>query len=99
MLDRALIVSPSLALFGLRARCAIAAERPDVLLESIWSFGHLTYLTTAGLEARQRAAARSSLEGLLRMLDSPEVTARADPRRLKEVRDALQTYLGRLGSA
>jgi hypothetical protein len=33
------------------------------------------------------------------MLDSTEVTARADPRRLNEVRDALQTYLGRLGSA
>lgn len=98
LIDRALVVSPTLALFGLRARCAIAAERPDVLLESIWSFGHLTWLTTAGLESRQRAAARSNIEGLIRLLDGSDVTSRADPRRLKEVREALRSYLTRLGS-
>jgi hypothetical protein len=98
LVDRAVVVAPSLALFALRARCGITAERPDVLLESIWNFGQLTYMTTAGLEPRQRAAARSNIEGLIRLLDGPDVKTRADPRRLGEVRDALQSYLRRLGS-
>lgn len=97
LVDRALVISPSLPFFELRARCAIAADRPDALLESIWSLGHLTFVTSSELEARQRAAARTSLQGLIALLDGADARTRADPRRLKEVRDGIQSYLARLG--
>ena len=83
LVDRALVTQPSSALFGLRARAAIVADRPDVIVESISSYAQAMYATAAREPAgTRRASARETLRGLARVLDetaakSPAVAARA----------------------
>ncbi|MGE0581603.1 MAG: fused MFS/spermidine synthase [Steroidobacteraceae bacterium] len=70
LVDRALVVQPTSALLGLRARAAIAAGRPDVIVESISSYAQAMYASAARQpEGPPRARARSTLQGLAQVVD------------------------------
>jgi len=89
MVDRALVVQPTSALYGLRTRAAISAARPDVLIESISSYARALYASASRGSAAQRTRARGALEELENLL---ETTARQAPqyaRRAQVVRSDL----------
>ncbi|HNR22413.1 MAG TPA: fused MFS/spermidine synthase [Steroidobacteraceae bacterium] len=77
LVDRALVVQPTSALYGLRVRAAISAARPEVLVESIAS-----YARSLSAAASQRTGTRRTLEQMAKLLDeaaqqSPENAPRA----------------------
>ena len=95
MLDRLAVVQPSLHVHVLRARAAIAADRPDVLVESVWQVAQWTTATT-GDSAEARSRARDTLTELLQLLTGREIDSRVDARRLSDVRDSIQNAIVRL---
>jgi hypothetical protein len=90
LVDRAVVVQPSLPMFAVRARAALSADRPDVLLESVASVAQWTVATAAGGNAALRARSRASLEELARLLDKQEPDPRVNAVRLAEVRAGIQ---------
>lgn len=97
LVDRALVTQPSPGLLGLRARAAVAAERADMVVESVWSFAQATYATAAQQPPEQREAARRTLDGLVSLLDETARRGGNTPQRLPEVRDKLVLLAERLG--
>ncbi|MBV6417671.1 MAG: Polyamine aminopropyltransferase [Steroidobacteraceae bacterium] len=83
LVDRALVVQPTSALFGLRTRAAITANRPEVIVESIAGYGQAMYATAArSADSSRRGRAIRTLQGLEGVLDetakeAPPVAARA----------------------
>jgi hypothetical protein len=100
LIDNAIVVQPTLMLYQDRARCALAAVRPDVLIESLWYFGQGTYANSLRLGPDDRARAKRDLETVVRVLSQvgkdPAFEGRADPLRLQEVVDKLQANIDRL---
>ena len=95
MLDRLAVVQPSLPVHVLRARAAIAADRPEVLVEAVWQVAQWTSaMTRDSADARSRA--RDTLNELLQLLAGRDSDPRVDARRLSEVRDSIQTAIVRL---
>ena len=68
LIDEAVVVQPTRALHGLRAKCAVAAGRSDVIIESLWNFGNITYFRARDAEEPQRRAAQRDLELLVTAL-------------------------------
>lgn len=100
MLDRALVVQPTSALFGLRTRAALAADRPDAIVESISSYAQAMYATASRRPAGpQRDQARRTLQGLTRVLDETTHRAPATAPRAAVVRANLQDSLRKLAAA
>lgn len=97
LVDRALVTQPSPGLLGLRARAAVAAERTDMVVESVWSYGQATYAMAANQSAEQREAAKRTLDGLVSLLDETARKGGSTPQRLPEVRDKLVLLADRLG--
>lgn len=97
LLDRALIVQPTAALFGLRVRAALGAGRPAAVVESVAGYARAIYVTAAqSRSAERRSRARATLDGLLGVLDE---TARAAPElgaRATAVRGQLLDSISRL---
>jgi predicted membrane-bound spermidine synthase len=98
ILEPTLVVNPTLALYGLRARCAIAAERPDILVEALWTFGQGTYVTAMNEPKERREAMRKDLENVVALLDREGRKAGADPARFNEVRAHMVNAISRLGA-
>jgi hypothetical protein len=100
IIDNAIVVQPTLALYQDRARCALAAGRPDVLVESLWYFGQGTYANSLRLTPEGRARAKRDLETVVRVLNQvrkdPEYEGHIDPLRSQEVVDKLQANIDRL---
>jgi hypothetical protein len=100
LLDEAIVMQPTLAFYGLRARCARAAGRKDVLLESLWYLGRSTYKRSLNSNAPERAKARQEIESMMSALKASIPAADADsgvdPQRLQEVLDALGDNIRRL---
>ena len=94
MLDRLAVVQPSLPLHVLRARAAISADRPDVLIESVWQVAQWTSAVTRD-SPDARARARDTLNELLQLLAGRESDSRVNARRLAEVRDSIQNAIVR----
>ena len=84
--DRATFIQPSLALFAVRARAAINADRPDVLLESVASVVQWTVAGANGASPQSRARARSTLQEVRGLLSGRDSDPRIDRLRLEEVR-------------
>ncbi len=80
LVDRALVVQPTSALYGLRTRAALSAARPDVLVESIASYARAMHATASRASAAQRTSTRRTLEDMAQLL---EVTARQSPQHAK----------------
>ncbi|MEJ1960767.1 MAG: fused MFS/spermidine synthase [Gammaproteobacteria bacterium] len=99
LIDDAVVALPSLALYGLRARCGVAAARSDVLVESLWSLGNGTYNNARNLSAGKRLAARQNLEILITALQKnlPATPEGAfDAARRDEVVQKLRAHIARL---
>jgi hypothetical protein len=99
LVDRAIVVQPTLALYGLRTRGALAAGRSDALVESIWSYGLGLYSSGLQLPVNERAETQANLELLIKLLDSPSMSAAADAARVSEVRAKLEDAARRLSQA
>jgi hypothetical protein len=99
LVDRAIVVQPTLALYGLRARGALAAGRQDALIESIWSYGEGLYTNGLRLPVNERAETKANLELLIKLLDTPTIGATGDAGRIAEVRAKLEDAARRLGQA
>jgi spermidine synthase len=69
ILDEAIVVQPSLALYGMRARCGLAAARFDVLIESIWSLGNGRYHNARRGTADERQTTKRDLQTLIVALE------------------------------
>ncbi len=94
-----MVEQPSLALYGLRARCGLDAGRNDVLVESLWNLGNGTYNNARRLAAEPRQTARQNLETIITALEKnlpslPEGKADADRR--DEVEQKLRAHIARL---
>jgi spermidine synthase len=100
LLDEAIAMQPTPAFFGLRARCARAAGRKDVLLESLWRLGRSTFRRSLNSGAPERAKARQEIEQMIGVLTAsiPQADADSgvDPQRFQEVLDALGDNIRRL---
>jgi len=68
LIDEAIIVQPTRALYGLRAKCALAVGRSDIAVESLWSLGKTTYLSARDGDEAQRREAQRTLELLVTAL-------------------------------
>jgi hypothetical protein len=99
LLEPALVVNPTLSLYALRARCAIAAGRPDVLVESLWTFGQGTFITAMNGPKAERENVRKDLENVISLLDREGKKAGADPARFDEVRTHMVNAISRLGDS
>jgi spermidine synthase len=100
LIDDAIVVQPTLVLYEDRARCAIAAGRPDVLVESLWYFGQGTYANSLRLTPEDRRRAKRDLEAVVRILQAalqdPTNEGRIDPVRVAEVVGKLRANVERL---
>jgi hypothetical protein len=85
LIDRSAIMSPTLGLHGLRARAGFAAERSDVVIESVYNYVKLgTGLVRSGVI--ERKALQSDAVALRRLLDQAAAMAGVNTERLAEVR-------------
>jgi hypothetical protein len=100
IVDEAIVVQPTLALYEDRARCALAAGREDVLVESLWYFGQGTYANSLRLTPDDRTRAKRDLEAIVRVLEKARSDAagkgRLDPDRVTEVIGKLNANIERL---
>jgi spermidine synthase len=97
IIDEAIVVQPALELYGLRVQSALAADRGDALVESIWAYGHGTFTNVLRLPQAQRAQARQTLRSLLQLLSTQTGRGLTEPARIDEVRTKLQSDAQRLG--
>jgi hypothetical protein len=101
IIDEAIVVQPTIGLYGLRARCAIGAGRKDVLVESLWYFGQGTFNASAGRTPEDRAAAKRDIESVVNVLRNTVQGAPSDgsvdPARVQEVIQKLNDNIQRLG--
>jgi spermidine synthase len=85
MIDRLAIMSPTLPLYGQRARAGFAAERPELVGESVFNYAR----QAKGMiqtKLRTPESLRDDVEALLTILRAAEKLPKADPARLAEVR-------------
>lgn len=91
LLDEAISAQPAIVLYSSRVQCALAAKRPDVVVESIWEYGHGLF-SDSSLEPAQ---VRDALQQLLQVLSRQ---SGADRTRSQEVRQHLQQDVQELGN-
>ena len=89
MLDRLILVQASVPVYGLRARAALAADRPDVLLESVASLAQWLGTAVRSEDASTRTRAKESLAEFRGVLAANAGDPRVDRRRLTEVQASL----------
>jgi hypothetical protein len=82
MIDQAISAQPAIVLYALRVQSALAAQRPDAVVESIWEYGHGLFTD----DTLDRAPLREALQELLQLLNKQ---AGADGARVQEVRNRL----------
>lgn len=92
MLDRLAGISPTLSIYGLRARAGLAAERPEIVLESLSSYARLGHaLIRAGMNTPE--ALRAEAQALQKILDSVAAKPGLDLARIAEVRAEIALLL------
>jgi spermidine synthase len=99
ILDEAIVAQPTLALYGLRARCGLVAARNDVVTESLWSLGNGTYHYALRLPPERREKARRDLRRIILALEKnlPIAPSGAfDSARRDEVALKLRAHISRL---
>jgi spermidine synthase len=99
IIDEATVSRPTLALYGLRARCGVLAARNDVVIESLWSLGNGTYHNALHEPAERREIARKDLQTLVIALEKNVPVADAgdfDSTRRDEAALKLRAHISRL---
>lgn len=85
MLDRLAGMSPTVSLYGLRTRAGLAADRPDIVLESLSNYARLALgMMRAGLQSTE--ASREETAALVDVLESIAAKPGVDAVRVAEVR-------------
>ncbi|MEZ5486744.1 MAG: fused MFS/spermidine synthase [Steroidobacteraceae bacterium] len=98
LLDRLIVVQPSLAAYATRARAALNAGRSDVLLESIANVAQWTVTMGRNVsDAEQRARGRATLQELLKLLEGRDRDPGIDVDRLQEVRTRIDAAIQGFG--
>jgi hypothetical protein len=99
IIDEATVSRPTLALYGLRARCGVIAARNDVVIESLWSLGNGAYRNALREPAERRERARQDLQTLIIALEKNVPVADAgnfDSARRDEAALKLRAHISRL---
>jgi spermidine synthase len=92
MIDRLAIMSPTLNLYGLRARAGYAANRPDIVVESVSNYARLALgMVGAGLNTLE--SLEGNLKALRGALDNVSTLPGADAARIAEVREEIRKLL------
>jgi hypothetical protein len=65
MIDQAIAAQPAIVLYALRVQSALAAQRSDAVVESIWEYGHGLFTGNT----LDRAQLRGTLQELLQLLN------------------------------
>ncbi|MBC8026489.1 MAG: fused MFS/spermidine synthase, partial [Steroidobacteraceae bacterium] len=85
LIDRTAIMSPTLGLYGLRARSGFVAERSDVVIESVYNYVKLSEnMARSGMI--EPKAVQTDAVALRRLLDETRTMAGVNYERLAEVR-------------
>jgi len=85
MIDRLATMSPTLNLYGLRTRAGFAADRPDVVVESLSNYARLAMgMAKAGVNTPE--SLRKDAPALRNVLDEVAKLPQADAPRIEEVR-------------
>jgi hypothetical protein len=98
MVEDIIVSQPTAAMFALRARSAIAADRPDVLLESIYGYAQSTLNSPSQLSDEDAPALSSTLDKLLKAVDEISNDARVRRERVQEVRSKVAAAAGQIRS-
>ena len=89
MIEEAIVSQPNAAMFALRARSAGAADRPDIVLESINGYAQSILNSAERLAPNELPMLSGMLESLLRPLDRLATDQRVSQDRVREVRDRI----------
>jgi spermidine synthase len=85
MIDRLAIMSPTLNLYGLRTRAGFAADRPDIVVESLSNYARLALgMVRAGVNTPE--SLRKDAAALRQILDDVARQPGSDTARIAEVR-------------
>jgi spermidine synthase len=97
MIDRLAIMSPTLNLYGLRARGGFAADRPEVVVESLSNYARLAAgMVKAGVNTPD--SLRKDAGALRNVLNEVAKDPKADAARIAEVSAEIAALTGSLGS-
>ena len=93
MLDRLAIMSPTLNIYALRTRAGIAANRPEIVVESVSNYARLAQgMVTAGMSTAE--SLRNNAQALSAVLDDVSTLPGADAARIAEVRTEIGLISG-----
>ena len=92
MIDRMIIMNPTLTLYGMRARAGFASQRAAIVVESVSNYARLAaHMARAGAIAQ--ADLRHDGQSLRQVLGDAEKMAGADAARITEVRAELDALM------
>jgi hypothetical protein len=89
LVEEAIVSFPNAAMFALRARSAVAADRPEILLESIAGYSQSLLNNVGRLTPNELPTVGNTLESLLRALDELSNDKRVSRSRIEEVRSKI----------
>jgi spermidine synthase len=94
MIDRLSIMNPTLPLLGLRTRAGFAAERHEIVVESLSSYARLAaQVVQAGMQGAE--SLHPEAQALLQILDAVARQTGVDAQRITEVRAEISALLAR----
>jgi len=92
MIDRMIIMNPTLTLYGMRARAGFASQRPGIVVESVFNYARLaSHMARAGAVTAE--AMRHDAMQLRQVLSDAEKMPGVDAARAAEVRAELDTLM------
>jgi spermidine synthase len=92
MIDRLAIMSPTLNLYAMRTRAGFAANRPEIVIESVSNYARLARnMARAGVNTP--ASLLKDAKALSGILDDVSTLPGADAARIAEVRDEIKALL------
>ena len=98
MIDRLAIMSPTLNLYGLRTRAGFAAERPEVVVESVSNYARLAAgMVQARASIRRSRCARTPARCAMYSTTWPNFRS-VDAARIAEVRAEIAALTSNLGT-
>jgi len=89
LIEEIIVSQPNASMYALRARSAIAADRPDVLLESIFGYAQSTLNSISRLNDSEVPMLSGTLDTLLKAIDEMGNDVRVRPQRVQEVRSKI----------
>lgn len=99
LIDDAIAAQPALVLYAMRVQSALAARRPEAVVESVWEYGHGLYADSL---AQVDGEGPRDAEAAVDAVDSPDAAGAsgsagaADPPDRTQARDAINSLLALL---